>query len=61
MAGTCGQCLTLSEAYKCGWCDGTRCSIEAQCHSGNWLNHLQTCPDPVVSKVTQQLTASCLL
>lgn len=55
MADNCGTCLTLSEKYKCGWCQSTStCEVAEQCLEKNsdWLDRLQTCPNPEINSFT---------
>ncbi|XP_018019923.1 plexin A3 isoform X1 [Hyalella azteca] len=47
MADNCGQCLSLSERYQCGWCQSTgRCMVSDKCSGGSaWLQRDKTCPN----------------
>ena len=53
MAANCGECLTQSRDYQCGWCDAhQQCSIAKNCDvSNSWLDDSTVCPDPGITSV----------
>lgn len=55
MAKTCGDCFTVDERYKCGWCDTKRCSTAQFCEDrpGGFLLARKgaICPNPLVTKI----------
>lgn len=58
MADSCGMCLALPTKYGCGWCSSSNsCEVEEQCKGSSegtvdWLNRLQTCPNPEIHSFT---------
>ncbi|GFS14071.1 plexin-A2-like [Elysia marginata] len=52
MAKTCGDCFTIEEKYKCGWCDTKRCSTAQFCKGrpGGFLLTGSVCPNPRITK-----------
>lgn len=54
MSDSCGMCLALPSKYGCGWCSSSNtCEVEEQCSKAelakvDWLNRLQTCPNPEI-------------
>lgn len=59
MCDSCGTCLALPDKYNCGWCQSSSsCEVEDQCtgarhdaeqKKNDWLNRLQTCPNPKIN------------
>lgn len=60
MCDSCGTCLALPDKYNCGWCQSSSsCEVDDQCSgaarhdaepkkNNDWLNRLQTCPNPKI-------------
>ena len=58
MANNCGNCLSLSEKFECGWCQSSgKCEVKDKCgrDASSWLNRDQTCPNPQVTSFSPKL------
>lgn len=48
---TCGECLLLSNHYRCGWCSD-KCEVHADCSNADWYIEPYVCPNVQITNVS---------